>query len=71
MAGKDLHPSVARMARRFEIAGEMAIERYGDDDCEIFHEEIESVDGGYWVNARVWVDADPVEDRLNAENTTP
>ena len=64
-----LNESLARDAERQRLAVEIARETYGSDDVEIDehdHEKlfVESVDGGYWVKARVWVDVGEIEGRL-------
>ena len=69
-----LNESLARDQRRREIAAEIAEESYGSDDVDVLpgkwiledrEPRIESVDGGYWVEARVWVEADVVEERMS------
>lgn len=69
----DLHASIERMNERYRIATDLALESYESDDVQIVHSEVdaggwfvESVDGGYWVEARVWVPADTVEERLDS-----
>lgn len=71
----DLGESVQRMSRRFELATEIAKSTYASDDLEIVESVlasggwfVESVDGGYWVEARVWVPADAVEERMEESN---
>jgi hypothetical protein len=59
---------------REETAAAIARERYErDEDVDVLpgdwmvespEPKIESVDGGYWVQARVFVDADTVEERV-------
>ena len=58
---------------RHDVAAELARELYGQDDVEVLpgdwlvesaEPKIEAVDGGYWVQARVFVDADKVEARM-------
>ena len=70
-----LNESLERDDSRRRIAVGIALAHYASDDVEIpeLSEENrygadlpESVDSGYWVPARVWVDADAVEDVLNA-----
>lgn len=67
----ELNASLEREARREKIAIDLARVRYAfnTDDVEITHEDyptpvVESVDGGYWVRARVWIYADDVEERM-------
>jgi hypothetical protein len=67
-----LNAALDRDARRQTLAVEIARERYGSDDVEVGRSrflvewplgatvQVESVDGGYWIAARVWVDADDV-----------
>lgn len=60
--------------RRREIAKQLAQDKYGTEDV-IFDpfdvggswpsNPIESRDGGYWVAAKVWIEADDVEDAFN------
>lgn len=57
--------SAERADRRRQIAVEAATATYASDDVQV-GAEAESVDGGYWVTASVWVAAWDVEDRLNA-----
>lgn len=60
---------VDRARKRELIAHQIVSERFsGDDDVSIEppDEEIEYVDGGYWVSARLFVYADDVEERMNA-----
>jgi hypothetical protein len=75
----ELNESAARWEQRNRIAAQIAIERFeGDDDLDIPIDEdsvmlgdmsvVESVDGGYWVTARVWVYADDVEERMGGED---
>lgn len=52
-----LNASLARNAERERKAREVAHATYGTDDVEVLN-EVEYVDGGYWVAARVWVYAD-------------
>lgn len=56
--------SLARRAARNTIARELAVKRYANDDVEV-SDDLDYVDGGYWVRARVWVDAQDVEDVLD------
>ncbi len=36
-------------------AAAKAIEQYYSDDVQIITDDVEHVDGGYWVGARVWI----------------
>lgn len=73
--------SIDRILNQEARAVEIAREIYGSDDVEVYPgaflaelpvPRIEIVDGGYWVEARVWVDADLVEERMsNAERSEP
>lgn len=70
----ELNASLDRDAQRQEIALEIARDSYGSDDVEVGppvysdtgspDEKVESVDGGYWVSARVFIYADDVEERM-------
>jgi len=67
----DMQTSMERREQRLAIATEKAKENYETDDLEVSaigdnrgEMVVESVDGGYWVSARVWVDADVVEREL-------
>ncbi len=72
---QDLNESIRRYERRLEIAGELAAQDYNGclgDDLEIVEGIdgkwfVESVDAGYWVEARVWVDMERVEAILEKE----
>lgn len=71
----ELNESLARASDREKIAVKIARDSYGSDDVEIDeydHEKlfIESVDGGYWVKARVWVDAEAVEGLMGRPHRT-
>jgi hypothetical protein len=69
-----INESLERSEKRMRIAGELACDRFaGDDDVDVMpgtwmpetpEPRVESVDGGYWVLARVWVDAEEVEERM-------
>jgi hypothetical protein len=67
----DFAESLARQDERFSTATKLAIAGYASDEVEIVEAAdnrsgwfIESVDGGYWVEARVWVDAQEVENSI-------
>lgn len=71
----ELDASAERYTKRLRTAVILAHEVYqgpgavlGDDlVVENFDDEesfVESVDGGYWIEARVWISADDVEDRM-------
>jgi hypothetical protein len=69
-----LNASLARDERRRQIASDLARESYHSDDVEVSRigdnrgeVDVESVDGGYWVSARVWVYAEDVEAQLEEE----
>lgn len=63
-----------RASERRQVAAECAQDKYaGNDDIDVLpgdwlvespEPQVESVDGGYWVQARVWVDAENVEMRM-------
>lgn len=57
--------SVKRWVRRREIARELVRMDLGDDGDFPDDAEVESVDGGYWVTGRVFVDMDSVEHVFN------
>lgn len=55
--------SMRRNAERQGAAIEIAPQEYETDDVEVFEDAgVEWCDGGYWVEARVWVDAEDVEE---------
>lgn len=59
-----VNASVARDDARRARAVEVARKNYGSEDVAVAMDEnvhVHSVDGGYWISARVWVDADAVE----------
>ena len=68
-----LNESLRRRDERLAAARKLAQEIYASDDIDVLpgrwivesspEPDIEEVDGGYWVQARVWVDADLVEAR--------
>ena len=62
----ELNASLERQEQRERIAAGLAYENYASDDVVVEppDEGVESVDGGYWVKARLWVDADDVEERM-------
>lgn len=64
---QQINASLAREALRHRTAQAIAVEKYGSNDIEIEppDEEVEEADGGYWVKAYVWVDAEEVEGRLD------
>ena len=62
---------------RHDVAAELARELYEPNDVDILpghwlvesaEPKIEEVDGGYWVQARVFVDAESVEARLRKDD---
>lgn len=57
--------SLARMAARNQAARELAEIRFASDD-EI-DAEVNFVDGGAWVAARVFVDHDSIETKIAAQ----
>lgn len=66
-ATEAVNESLARAERREQLAVSIA-QRQADDDLEVPGDmdvpRVESVDGGYWVAARIWVDAEEVEEAL-------
>lgn len=64
----ELDASLRRWEARNRAAIDLAIDNYvtgSDDDIDIVDDpHIESVDGGYWIAARVWVSAEDVEEAL-------
>jgi hypothetical protein len=74
----ELNESLRRNDERLNLAVEIAHETYGSDDIEIMTDagevltgigfgggwEVDVVDGGYWVEARVWVDLGLVEEKM-------
>lgn len=68
---EELNASLERSAQRERLAITIAVERYASDDVDVPEEDgkLEYVDGGYWVKARVFVDADTVEERMPSEGT--
>lgn len=64
--------SADRAIERMRLACVIAHERHeGNDDLEVANYDdeesfIEYVDGGYWVEARVFVDFETVEDRMQS-----
>lgn len=65
----EISASVDRAFERAEIARSIAQQRFADDDDLDVPDafpgvNVEYVDEGYWVEARVFVSADEVEDRL-------
>lgn len=65
-----------RASERRQVAAECAQDLYrNNDDVDVLpgdwlvespEPQVESVDGGYWVQARVWVDAAAVEMRMQS-----
>jgi hypothetical protein len=62
--------AVDRAMRRYEIARQLAREAFkGNDDVDVGYtgdadSTVEYVDAGYWVNARVFIYAEDVEERM-------
>lgn len=76
LATEALNRSLERDAWRENTAVNLARDTYGSDDIEIIDEDgpwpgVESVDGGYWIRARLWVSADdvgnPVDEQIRAD----
>ena len=71
MIEESFNASMRRNSKRERLAVEAAKEMYGSADVEVGRaferpdDEVEWVDGGYWVNARIWVDFEEVEGRLD------
>jgi hypothetical protein len=58
---EEMNASLERWHRRRQIARELVQDLLGDDGDFPDETEVESVDGGYWVTGRVFVDADSIE----------
>ena len=73
----ELNESLRREDERKRLAVKLAHERYGTDDVEVnpldeidhsigtLGDTVESVDGGYWVPARVWIPFEDVEEGVS------